>query len=162
MKYLIRLLMAAFCLPGNIFMIHAQSTIPAAGGNAAGAGGTVSYSVGQVVFTTNTGTSGSVSQGVQQPYEISVITSIAEAKEIILFCSVYPNPANDFLTLKIENYDSENLSYRLIDLNGILFENKKINADETSINLSSLVPAIYFLKIFDRQKEIKTFKIIKN
>ena len=64
--------------------LQAQTSVNATGGDASGSGGSVSYSVGQVVYTTNTGTSGSVAQGVQQPYEISVVTAIEEAKGINL------------------------------------------------------------------------------
>ena len=52
--------------------LHAQENTTAAGGEATGSGGTASYSVGQVVYTTVTGTNGSVAQGVQHPYEISI------------------------------------------------------------------------------------------
>jgi len=50
--------------------LQAQETIPASGGKASGSGGTASYSFGQVVYTTYTGTNGLVAQGVQQPFEI--------------------------------------------------------------------------------------------
>ena len=46
-------------------LMYSQETIPASGGAAIGSGGTSSYSVGQLVYTTNTG-SGTVTQGVQQ------------------------------------------------------------------------------------------------
>ena len=62
--------------------LQAQESVNATGGNASGSGGSASYSVGQVVYTNNTGTSGSVAQGVQQPFEISVVTGIEEAKGI--------------------------------------------------------------------------------
>ena len=39
--------------------LHAQENPTAAGGEATGTGGTSSYSVGQVVYTTNTGANGS-------------------------------------------------------------------------------------------------------
>jgi hypothetical protein len=152
-----------FCLFGFGSTIQAQNGIPASGGNASGSGGTVSYSVGQVVYTTNTSiTSGSVAQGVQQPFEISVITAIEQAEDITLVCSVYPNPASDFLILKVENYDKESLSYKLIDSNGKLLESKKVTGNETIISMANLLPNLYFLKVVDNQKEIKTFKIIKN
>ena len=64
------------------FPLIAQEAIPAAGSNAIGSGGSVSYSVGQVVYTINTGTNGSVAEGVQQPYEISVVVGIEQAKDI--------------------------------------------------------------------------------
>ncbi len=47
---------------------YAQEGATAAGGDASGSGGTVAYSVGQVAYTSNTGSTGSVSQGVQQAY----------------------------------------------------------------------------------------------
>ncbi len=142
--------------------LQAQEAIPATGGNASGSGGSVSYTVGQVVYTTNTEASGSVAQGVQQAFEISVVNGIEEAKGINLNCSAYPNPTTDFLVLKIENYDKGNLLYQLFDMNGSLLENKKVIGDETSIEMSKFTPAIYFVRITKDNKEVKTFKIIKN
>jgi hypothetical protein len=142
--------------------LHAQEAVPATGGNASGSGGSVSYSVGQVAYTTNTGTNGSVAQGVQQPFEISEITGIKEAKGITLQCSAYPNPTTDFVKLKVENYKTENLSYQLFDINGKLLETKIITGNETNIVMSSLVPATYFVKVTEGNKEVKIFKIIKD
>ncbi|OFY82304.1 MAG: hypothetical protein A3F72_21770 [Bacteroidetes bacterium RIFCSPLOWO2_12_FULL_35_15] len=142
--------------------MQAQEAIPASGGNASGSGGSVSYSVGQVVYTTNTETNGSVAQGVQQPYEILIVTGLEEAEGINLVCSAYPNPATDFVKLKIENYKTENLTYQLYDISGKLLKNKKVESNEMIISLENLVHAAYFLKITDNNKEIKTFKIIKN
>ena len=85
--------------------LQAQSTIPASGGNASGSGGSVSYTVGQIIYTTNNGTNGSAAQEVQQPYEISVVTANEEALDISLEMVVYPNPATDFVKLRIKNYD---------------------------------------------------------
>ena len=156
----------------SLSTLMAQETIPATGGNASGSGGTVSYSVGQVVYTTNSGTTGTVAQGVQQPFEISVVTGLEEAKGINLNCTAYPNPTTDYLMLKVENYDNENLSYQLFDMNGKLLETKKVTGKQTSIVMRNLVPATYFVKVYavgrnDRtgvtegNKEVKTFKIIK-
>lgn len=145
----------------SLLTINAQEAIPATGGNATGSGGTVSYSAGQVVFTTNTGTNGSVAQGVQQPFEISIVTGLENTLGISLYCMVYPNPTTDFLTLKIDNYGNRKLSYKLFDVNGKLLEIKKINSNETIIVMTNFVPAIYFLNVIDNDKQVKTFKIIK-
>ena len=142
MKHLTKILIA-LCLSGYWTTMQAQSTIPATGGNASGSGGSASYSVGQLVYTTNTGTTGSVVQGVQQPYEISVVTGLQEAKGIDLVCSAYPNPATDFVKLKVENYKTDNLTYQLYDISGILLENKKVEGNETNISMSNLVSATY-------------------
>ena len=152
---------------------HAQEAIPASGGDASGSGGSVSSSVGQVVYTTNTGTNASIAQGVQQPYEISVVTELEEAKGIGLEYTVYPNPTTDLLNLKVENFNNESLLYQLYDMNGKLLESKKLIGNKTTVTVVNLDPATYFLKVYsvgrndrtgvtDNQKELKTFKIIKN
>ncbi len=141
--------------------LQAQQTIPATGGNASGSGGSASYTVGQITYTTNTGTNGSVAQGVQQPYEISVVNGIAEAKDIVLQCSVYPNPVTDIIKLNIGNLSTSNMNYQLFDNNGKLLESKKIANTETSINMHNLATATYFIRINDKDNAIKTFKIIK-
>jgi hypothetical protein len=158
-----RLKLIAILLLGlGLTGLQAQTSTNATGGNASGSVGTVSYSVGQVVYTTNSGVNGSVAQGVQQPYEISVVTGIGEAKEINLSVSAHPNPTNDYLTLGISEFDISNLSYQLYDMNGRLLQNEKITGNQTRIAMSNLVPATYFVKVLQNQNEIKTFKIIKN
>lgn len=153
---------AAFLFVFGVTAVNAQQTIPASGGNASGSGGSVSYTIGQVVYTTNAGSNGSVAQGIQQPYEISVVTGLEEAYGVDLLFSAYPNPANNYIILKIENYNTEMLTYQLYDENGKLFENKKVEGSETQIGLSDLAIAAYFLKIRENNKDIKIFKIIKN
>ncbi len=151
-------LLLGLCLTG----LQAQQSINTAGGNASGSGGSVSYSVGQIVYQTHAGTGGSALEGVQQPYEISVVTAIEEAKEIKLWFSAYPNPTTDYLTLSIDEYDISNLSYQIFDINGNLLQSEKITNNQTNIVMSNLVPASYFVKVTGSKNVVKTFKIIKN
>jgi hypothetical protein len=141
--------------------LQAQESINTTGGDASGSGGSVSYSVGQVAYQTYTGTNGSVAQGVQQPYEFSVLTAIEEAKGINLSVSAYPNPASDFLVLEIKDIELSDLSYRLYNTKGNYIQNEKITGSLTNIDMSNLMPAIYFVKVIQNKKDIKTFKIIK-
>ena len=149
--------------------LQAQTAITAAGGNATGSGGTVSYTLGQPVYTTNTSTNGAVAQGVQQPFEISVVTAFAETKDIELNVSAYPNPTTTSLTLKIKaiaKLNTNSMRYQLYNIDGKLIEEKAIENAETIINFSNLAPSSYFLKVLETQvmsaHELKTFKIIKN
>jgi hypothetical protein len=149
---------------------QAQQATVTAGGTASGNGGTVSYSIGQVVYTTSTGTNGSVAQGVQQAYEITAVTGIEEAKGISLEVSAYPNPTTDYLTLTIGasiSFNDQPMSYKLYDMNGKIIETQKIVDENTTIVMSNLLPATYFLtveKTMDGKspQEVKTFKIAKN
>lgn len=158
-----RLLLSVILLLGfGLIGLYAQENINATGGNALGGGGTASYSVGQVTYQTHIGTNGSVAEGVQQPYEISVETGIEESKGINLSFSAYPNPTDNNVTLIISEDVISGLSYQLYDNQGKLLQNEKITNNQTSIVLSNLAPATYFIKIKQRNKEIITYKIIKN
>lgn len=145
--------------------LQAQEAIPATGGNASGSGGTVSYSVGQVVYTTNPGTSGTVTQGVQQAYIISATNGIDD-KSIDLTYKVFPNPTTDYLNLKMDNYQSSTYIFQLFDINGRMIGSETIVANETSISMNKLNSGNYLLKIIETKtgatKEVKSFKIIKN
>lgn len=160
MRYKRLKLCAIFLLGLGLIGLQAQENINAVGGNASGSGGSVSYSIGQLLYGTNTGTSGFVVQGVQQTYEISTLTGIA--KGISFVVSAYPNPTNNDIKLDIENDKSGNLSFQLYDMNGQLLLNKKIKGNETTIGMSNLAPAPYFIKVNKGSEEIITFKIIKN
>jgi len=141
--------------------IQAQQTIAAAAGNISVSSGSVSYTIGQVVYSTVRGSNGSAAQGVQQPFEISIVTGIDQAELIHILSSVYPNPTEDFLTLMTENCDPKELWYQLSDQNGRLLEYSKVTGNRTRILMSDYLPAVYFIKVLENQKEIKTFKIIK-
>lgn len=145
----------------GIITAKAQQATTAAGGNATGSGGSVAFSVGQIVYTTNTGTTGSVAQGVQQPYEISIVLGI-EDNLINLDMQAYPNPTTNYLQLVIGSENIHNLTYQLFDIAGKVIENKKITKSIEIIHMENLPSASYFLTVTNNIKEIKTFKIIKN
>ncbi len=141
--------------------IKAQQGFTAAGGGASGSGGTAAYSVGQIVYTTNTGAGGSVAQGVQQPYEISIVLGV-EDHQISLNMKVYPNPTSDFLILNVGNFDLSTFNFEIYEVNGKLLERKKITSITETISLENLPSSTYFLKVTSNNEEVKTFKIIKN
>jgi len=141
--------------------LHAQETVPATGNDATGTGGSSSYTVGQVVCATNTGSNGSVAQGVQQPYEISTSVGI-EVTEINLELVAYPNPTNNSLTLNIGNYNNEKLTYQLYDMQGKLLDSKQAVNSCTTIGMKDLPTSTYLLNVLDNNSLIKTFRIVKN
>ncbi len=91
-----------------------------------------------MVYTTSTGTNGSAAAGVQQPYEISVLTGNEEAREINLSVSVCLNPATNYLTLEATDSESSALRMHPYDMNGTLLQNVKITDNQTSIAISNL------------------------
>lgn len=143
--------------------LQAQEVIPASGGEASGNGGSVSYTVGQIAYTFHSGNDGSVSQGVQQPYEIYTEVETAIPKGIELFCTLYPNPVNDRLIIKTEaNPHRQALRFQLYDMHGKTLQNGKIKGSITYVHMTGISSGIYLLKVIDGNTEVITFKIIKN
>ena len=143
-------------------IVYSQQSLTTAGGEATGSG-TASYSIGQVAYSNNTGSNGSVSQGVQQVYTIvDVVDLVGGLATINLELAAYPNPTNNALTLNIGNYNNQNLTYRLCDMQGKLLDSKKVNNRSTEIGMQDLPASTYLLNIVDQESLIKTFRIIKN
>ncbi len=139
---------------------HAQQVTTATGGVASGSGGNIDYSVGQIVYNTNTGTAVSLTQGVQQPYEISVVLSIAN-HSANLELTAFPNPTLNYLTLNVGKTELSALSFQLFDTNGRLIESRKIKSNIETIAMENIPAATYFLKISKNKNELKIFKIMK-
>jgi hypothetical protein len=154
-----KLLPGAFLFFGTATLSAQQGTVPA-GGDASGAGGSASYSIGQVDYITENGTGGTITQGLQQPFEIYVITGV-DAKDINLSASVYPNPTAEQVILNVKEL-SAGMSYTLTDVQGKLISKDKLTGNETAISMITLSKGIYLVKVLDNNKELKVFKIIKN
>jgi hypothetical protein len=157
MKHLIVLLLSSI----SLCSLKAQTSVNGGGGNATGSAGNVSYTIGQTFYTTQSTSAASSTQGVQQPYEISITSGLKETL-ITLNLSVYPNPTTDELTLKLDKTNVSGWSYQLLDATGKLVKNQQIAGKEEKIIMANLAAAQYFLRVLDGNKEIKTFKIIKN
>lgn len=150
-----------YCILCGTPLLYSQQGPGSAGGMLTGPGGSATFSVGQVDYIEANGPGGSTNPSIQQPYEIVIIKGISE-KNIHLTISTYPNPTTDFVTLKVDRFNVDNFTYQLYDLQGKLLSEEKLKNKETSISLSELANATYFIRVLDNSKEIKYFKIIKN
>ena len=144
----------------SIISIQAQQTTASAGGDASGIGGTFSYSIGQVVYTYNYGTDVIVAQGIQQPFEISILG--LDNYQINLVMQTYPNPTRDYLVLNVHALDLSNMIFQLYDVNGRLIETRTMFSPIETICMMNLPSSVYVLKVTNNNKEVKSFKIIKN
>ncbi len=120
----------------------------------------MSYKVGQVVYTTNTGTGGSVIQGVQMAYEIFTVGVNETTLDISL--TVFPNPTDDKLTLWVTNFSDENTEYQVYDTQGKFLFTGKVNSNQTFVDMRKLPSAISFMHERYRNEVVQAFKIIKN
>ena len=145
-------------------LVKAQTTqdvLGASGSTATGSGGSLSYTVGQVGYTSNSNSSGSLNAGFQQAYEISETTGLEETN-VGLQATAYPNPTTNFLTLSVKDL-SQSQTYQIIDFNGKEIANGKLSTTETQLDFGSYVGGIYSVKITtNKNKIIKTFQVIKH
>lgn len=142
--------------------LYAQESFSASADQVSGAGGSLSYSVGQVVYATYRDKNmGSVAQGVQQTYNITALLGV-EIAAIKLELMAYPNPTQDIVTIKIDNYKNESLTYQLYDLQGKLWDSQSLQGAQTQLDMKDLAGGSYLLSIQENEALIKTFRIIKN
>ncbi|MDX2360902.1 MAG: T9SS type A sorting domain-containing protein [Crocinitomicaceae bacterium] len=137
---------------------HAQSNAVGSGGDASGTGGSASYSIGQIDNTNQSGTSGSINEGVQQPYEFFEFVGLDEHS--LITTSLFPNPTNDFIVLKLESMLSD-LTYIMYDQKGSIVREASIIDTETQINVQELAPGDYHMVISQEAQQIESIKIIK-
>lgn len=142
--------------------IRAQETIPASGGTVYSDVGSVSLTIGQVVYISNTGPNDNVEQGIQHAYDNLLRPGNGAVPSNSMQCSVSPNPTADYIRLHIENLKSELLTFQLYELNGKLIMTQKIAGTDTSISLKNIPPATYLLSVInDNKSSLKVFKIVK-
>ncbi len=139
-------------------VLHAQETISTANGEATSFNGKISYTIGQTFYTMHTSDYGHVAEGVQLSYDILTHVGPEITHNLQLMC--FPNPTANKLTLKVDNHLTS-LSYQLYSMEGKLIMNKQFTKNQTVISLDGYASGIYFMKIVNEQRVIKTLKIVK-
>jgi hypothetical protein len=170
---LIKLIKKRFCFVWIILitqLVCAQEAFVVSGGEATGSNGLGSYTVGQVFysaylsadlfFTDDIASTGSVSQGVQQPFELQTLSN-PSLTTVKLTAVTYPNPTKDFIILKITDSALNNLRYTLFDVNGRAIASDAIARSSTQIQMKHLAIGVYVLKVSQQNKSLKSFKIFK-
>lgn len=139
--------------------LFGQQAVTASGGNGLSSSGSMSFTVGQVSYQ-SVESNGSVSEGVQQAFEIYTVGISDFSIKVELL--VYPNPTADQLTLQCTSEKKEILNYRLKDASGKLLLEQPVTEEKALIDLLNYANGAYFLEVFNAEKSIQTFKIIKN
>lgn len=139
--------------------LYGQQSVNSGGGIASGTAGNVSYSIGQVFQVTKTGSSGSVNEGVQVPFEIANIGTVAKSVHVSL--KAFPNPTSKNLILQFDNVDYLADAYKIYDQSGKIVSVGLVASEETTIPFSEFPSAIYFVEVLKNNQSIHTFQIIK-
>jgi hypothetical protein len=105
-----------------------------------GPGGSIN---GTTTFCTCNNNCSMVSVGIKEAVKMSNV----------MINTIYPNPAKDILTIKLNNPDAENLMIEVRDMMGRTIFTKSIKVsigeNETEINVSNLAQGTYILNITD-------------
>lgn len=162
MKSLKLFLTALASLIMTLSLTNAQQAVVSNGGNATGEGGSVSYSTGQVAYQSFENNQITIHQGVQQAFEIFIITSLQE-KDLAKDWNIYPNPSVGEIYLShSELIDTEEFRYQIIDSQGRIIKNGRLTANPFHIDMTPYGPGQYTIQVIIRNQIIRTFKIIKN
>ena len=61
--------------------------------------------------------------------------------------SIYPNPASNYVNIKLENTSHSNLTLNIYNIIGLLVKSETIANDQQKINISDLNNGTYLLEI---------------
>lgn len=138
---------------------YAQQVLSSSGGTGQNSSGSISYTLGELVIDTKVKGATTITQGFHQNQII--VTAISEPSVSGFSMVVFPNPTNDFVTLKIEKGEIQNLGFILFEAQGRFLLKEQVTGSEQTVSFEQLNPGAYFIKILKNGMELQTFKIVK-
>ncbi len=143
---------------GSIYFTgSAQVSVVSGGGNILTSSGSVSYTIGQIEYTSIPGLFVVLYLGVQQVYDPYMV-SVDETTDI----SIWPNPVSTTLNIEVKSIKNLGFLYQLYTIDGKLLLSKQSSDNRTSINVMNYAQATYVLMVQYANKKTLKFKIIKN
>lgn len=163
MQNQIRILLTTYFLTISLSGLWSQQSVHASGGNASGTSGTVSYSVGQVAYTSTISDAGQVNQGVQQANPVIMVGQTDPVSDFTI--GFYPNPVHNDALLSLgdgkEDLNVSGFSFLLFSIYGTLIMEKEISHRTTPVPMDQLPDGVYLLKVARHNMTINTFKVVK-
>lgn len=135
--------------------LYGQNTVATSGGQISAQSGSVSFTVGQIAVLSIESGSGSAQEGIQQTFDISPDAPVDQG------IWLYPNPTlNASVNLRITLPNPETYTYQIADMEGRLLATESVKEQVSSISLSAIASAVYFIQVTG-DGITRTFKIIK-
>lgn len=82
--------------------------------------------------------------------EIEILNLNTSIKNIEYNIKVFPNPAKDFLSIQLDNYQEEAFTYEVLNDKGQILIRSKTN----TLNIANLANGVYFLRIIGKDRNI--------
>jgi hypothetical protein len=150
-------LLLSVCSIGALAQLH--DVVSASGASFKQSSGYITYTIGELVTTTLTVPGKVLTQGfLQTGLPKSWAVAVEDMPDFDL--SVYPNPVNDVLYMQVDLLPG--LQYTLHDVTGVMIAQGSVLDERTEIDFSYLSPAIYILRVFDNNQQIRIFQIVKH
>ena len=136
-----------------------QQVVGSSGGDIKSEDGWVNWTLGEPVVNTIKGDVNLLTQGFHQSQII--ITEIKNNFPVSYNINIYPNPVETTLIIQIENSNISNTSYNLINTSGKVVKSGCITTTYITVSVRDIAPSVYFMEIFEKNKCVRTFKIVK-
>lgn len=174
MKKIIISIAITVCSAQLVIAQSIQRNVIASAGNIATAGTvTLSSTVGETFTSKLSSANNSITQGFQQGNIIVARMSESEPEEqnpnsritdnaATFHFNVYPNPATDYVNVRINQTSFLKFKMMLVDETGKLIRNVELTDSETQIDFTQLAAGKYFITVSTNDgKQKESFKIIK-
>ena len=142
--------------------IQAQEVIASAGAEVESTGGSMSYTIGEMVVTSTTNTDGTLTQGYQQGFlTATAIDEIPSELEL----SLYPNPAADYIIIESKSLsDFEQIT--MYDMAGKLVwrQNGNTSVDnKLTIDFTAHAAGNYIIRLADSdENQSFSYSVVKS
>lgn len=155
---LIHVLLILGCM-ACVANLSAQSNLGAGGASTTTASGSISFSVGQVAYTTSANANGSAARGVQQSYpELEIrVPEQADAFDFIL----YPNPNRGTAFLHLPEARFAAYTLHIHDLGGRQVAVQTLSGGVSQLDLSTFASGAYTAQLYAENAYLAHFIIMK-
>ncbi len=137
-----------------------QNNFVATGSSTKTAAGEVSTSIGLVAFVSDSSSSGSVSEGNQQTYDI--VDGIIQIPDDGYSVKAFPNPFPGNICITITGEKTKTVEVELFGPQGNLLQHETFTSAEYMLKTENLAPGSYIILLRSKNFETRRYKLIKN
>ena len=157
--------MSLLCTGGLFFTCFAQSisteVIGTAGEYYLNSGGfNLHWTVGEIAISNFDQQHMILAEGFHQTYLDIYITDVWKTPENEINIAVFPNPAQNWITIDTDY--SDELQFKIINISGQQVITAQTKAGKTQVDIQNLPAGMYLLNISKENQLLKSFKILKS
>ena len=137
--------------------ISAQEVISSQGDSYSNSNGSIDFTIGEVIISTETDGTNVLTQGFHQTnWNFLGLEDHVPTYE----ATIFPNPTGSELNILTEACD--NVIYTLYDAKGKLVLQNVLSSEQTAINVDRIASGNYSLTLSKKAQNLKSFILIKN